>query len=489
MNRVWTLVLLVSSLASAEPLTEAIEAVLRSRGAQQAIWAIHVRDLSTGATLYENNASIPFTPASNAKLFSSALALVRLGPGHRLETRVLAPSGPAEGGIVRGPLVLLGGGDPSLSARIYPYTKDANGGDPLAPLDSLAEQVQAAGVRSVEGDLIGDDTRFPWEPYPEGWTADDGIYDYGAPVSALTVNDNALLLVLRLPRAAGGSMTLSFRPRVEYFTVHNTLRLAPGAERRVAVDRLPGSRVLRIHGTAPPGGGAVSRLLAVDDPALYAAVLFKDLLERRGIAVRGEARARHRLPGASYAEPAGHEFARRQSPPMRELLQVVNKVSQNLHAELVLRETARVTQGDGSTRNGLDELNTFLGSIGVEKSGYEFQDASGLSRRTLVTAATVTRLLQAMHDSPDAETYYSLLPVAGEDGSLAYRYRGVPGASSIRAKTGTISHVSALAGYAGNDPAHRVAFSIMVNHLIAPASEARALLDRIALEVLKKGIP
>lgn len=462
-------------------LGAAIQTLLDRPAARRALWSIHVRDLASGEVLYERNSQVPFTPASNTKLFSTALALTRLGPDFRFETRILAASAP-DNGVVKGDLILVGGGDPSLSGRIYPYVRNKANPDPLAPLRELADQVALSGVKSIEGDIVGDDTRYPWEPYPDGWTVDDGLYDYGAPVSALTVNDSTQLIAIMPPRRNGDSATISVNPPVEYFTIQNYLRAPQGQPRRISIDRLPGSRVLTLSGDLPPGRGAVTRLVAVDDPAAYASTILRELLVEKGIAVRGSARARHRTPDEPYREPQGSLVARRLSPPLGELVQVINKVSQNLHAEIVFREAARGAGEDGSRQAALAALDGFLSTLGIAKDEHDFSDGSGLSRRTLVTSAAVTRLLQVMNESPQREVWRASLPVGGEDGTLAVRYKGVGDAARVAAKTGTLSHVSALSGYAGN-----VAFSVIVNHATAPASEYRDVLDKIALEILRKG--
>jgi D-alanyl-D-alanine carboxypeptidase/D-alanyl-D-alanine-endopeptidase (penicillin-binding protein 4) len=482
MSRLVILLLAAATALSAQTLGEAIEKVIESAPGLRGAIGIQVRDLETGTILYERNSRMPMTPASNGKLFSTALALTRLGPDYRFETRVLAPALPSPSGAVLS-LRIAGSGDPALSGRAYPYEKKAGQTNPLAALEDLADQVVAIGVRRV-GEVIGDDTLYPFDPTPEGWTADDGTWEYGAPVSALTVHDNSILLTVR-PLPNEPLAAVSMNPRNDYFTVFNGLRVAPGLRRAVEVARAPGSRVVRISGTAPPGGGASTILLAVDDPALYAADTFKRLLEERGVTVRRAARAEHRMPGEAYTAPEGAVLARRTSPPLVQILQVINKVSQNLHAELVLLETARVKRGDGSREKALEEMAEFLSSFGSEKGDTDLFDGSGLSRRDLVSPDTVARLLVQMHAS-HGEQFRALLPVAGEDGTLATRFRGARDAAAIRAKTGTISHVAALSGYAGDDPLKRVAFSIISNHQTAPPSEVRASIDTIALEILRR---
>jgi D-alanyl-D-alanine carboxypeptidase/D-alanyl-D-alanine-endopeptidase (penicillin-binding protein 4) len=274
-------------------------------------------------------------------------------------------------------------------------------------------------------------------------------------------------------------------PPNDSLTIHNTVRVGAGLPTAIRIERAPHSAVLRVSGTAAPGAQPVSQRIAFDDPALAAAQIFKRLLEDRGVTVRGAARARHRLPGEPYREPEGVELAKRVSPPLSQIVEVVNKVSQNLHAEIVLREAARAARGEGSREAALEELTAFLRELGIPNDHHDFLDGSGLSRKTLVTASATTRLLEKMAASPQAEAFLNSLPVGGADGSLSYRFRDAPEAAAIRAKTGTLSHVSALSGYILAEGKPRVAFSVMINHANMNSSAARGLLDKIVEEILR----
>jgi D-alanyl-D-alanine carboxypeptidase/D-alanyl-D-alanine-endopeptidase (penicillin-binding protein 4) len=473
-------------LVLAQSLEQRIAAVLETPAAKRASWGILAVRLADGAVLYERNARVPMTPASNTKLVSTALALLRLGPEYRFLTRVLAPQAPDAEGRLRGDLRLVGGGDPTLSGRVVPYSKDAKEGDPLGPLAELADRVAASGLRVIDGDVVGDATRWPWTPWPAGWAVGDMTWEYGAPVSALAVNDNAVRLAVRPGRREGEPAVAEFYPPVEPFTVHNTLRTRAGAERRIEVYRAPASRVLEIRGVAPPGGGAAVQWLAVPDPAHFTAEAFALLLRQRGIVIRGQARGLTRAPGVEWSEPRGVELARRESPPLLELARIVNKVSQNLHAEMLLRETAHVTRGEGSAQAGAEEMKALLKEAGADEADFDLEDGSGLSRRGLLDAFALTALLRHIEAKGLGDAFRGLLPVAGADGTLNGRFRGMAEASAIRAKTGSLSHVAALSGYAGHDPARRAVFSILVNGYTAPASEVRALVDKIAIEILKE---
>jgi D-alanyl-D-alanine carboxypeptidase/D-alanyl-D-alanine-endopeptidase (penicillin-binding protein 4) len=469
-------------------LADRIDGVLSgSAVARRAHWGIQIVDARTGAPLYARSSDSYFVPASNAKLFSTALAVSRLGPDHEFRTVVLAREAPDQAGRLRGDLILVGGGDPALSARAFPYKKGPIEGNPLAAIEDLAQACFDRGLRAIDGDVAGDDSAYVWEPAPDGWAQDDATWEYGAPVSALTVNDNAFSLTMRPGASEGSPARLRLHPPIEYYYIDNRIRTQAGAAARVRVERRPGSPEIRLSGEVPLHWKGETKILAVDDPALYAAAAFRQALMRLGVRVAGQAVARHR--GSTEAgewERSGYvELARRASPPLIEILRVINKASQNLHAEMMLREVARARSGAPATRaSGLKELDAFLGEIGVGKSEYRFADGSGLSRLTLVTPAAVVKLLRYMYQGPHRDAWLSLMPVGGEDGTLASRFSLQPAGRLVHAKTGTLSHASGLSGYLEAPGGPRI-FSILVNNYNTGASEIRSAIDRICLAGLE----
>ena len=485
------LLLLICQAGLAQTLEQRILDLLESTPtAQRCFWGIEVVELDTGQPLFRHNAERLFVPASNTKLFTTALALLRLGPDYRFRTLVTAERAPDAAGRLAGDLRLVGGGDPSLSGRVIPYQKGAAAGEPLAAIEALAGEVVARGVRRIAGDIMGDDTAYVWEPYPQGWAQDDALWEYGAPVSALTFNDNSIALRIRPPERAGLAPQLELTPGLEYYVIDHRIRAGPGAQPRVRVERLPGSRQLRLWGTIPEEGSAETRLsLAVDDPALYAATAFYEALLRRGVIITGGPQARHRFAnevadlrnGAAPAAGGAFELARRDSPPLAELLRVIDKVSQNLHAELMLREVGRARRNLGSREGGLEEMRQFLAEAGIDEASYRFEDGSGLSRLNLVAPAATVKLLAYLYRSPQREAWVSLLPIGGEDGTLANRFEGNPEGRRVRAKTGTLSHVSALSGYIESRSRGALAFSVMVNNYQGASSEIRPISDKICL--------
>ena len=480
------LVLPISAAQPAWPPGARIAALLdASPVARTSFWGVRIVSLEQNRLLFERNSNRLFLPASNAKLFTTSLALARLGPDYRFQTRVLADRTPGPDGCVES-LRLVGGGDPNLSGREIPYRRDAPTGDPFAAIDDLAAQVAARGVHCVSAGIIGDDSAYVWQPYPEGWSIDDAVWDYGAPVSALTINDNTLSITVLPGSDASDPARIVLAPPVEYYEIDNRVRTAVGP-RKIMLDRLPGERALRIWGALPLLDPGDTEVVGIDDPALYAAYALRDALARHGIAVRGDARAVHLYPhqiadlknGPAPDPEPGVELARHDSAALVEDLRITDKISQNLHAEMALRAVARARRHIGSREAGIAEQQAFLDELGIAPGTYTFADGSGLSRLDLVTPSAVTRLLENMYHLPVRDAWVSLLPVAGRDGTLSARFAGSPAQGRIFAKTGTLSHVSALSGYARRRNGKMLAFSILVNNYNGPASDARAVIDRI----------
>ncbi len=492
-----TLALAVVCQLTAASLPENIDRLLATATAvRAAYWGIQIVDLATGKTLYELNPDHFFVPASNTKLFTTALALSRLGPDFTFQTRVLSDAPPDADGRV-GDLRLVGGGDPNLSARAIPYRTGAVTGNPLVAIDDLADQIAAHGVKRVTGDITGDDTWYLWQPYATGWSIDDPQSDDGAPVSALTIHDNAFTLQIRPGAREGDIASLRWNPPIEFYQLDNRVRTAAaGSPRGIHFSRVPGSLHARLWGSIPLRDRGQDLVLGIEDPARYAALALRRALEERGIVVDGAAIAQHQFPSevadvtkaadnSAYSISGGAELARRISAPLLEDLRIADKVSQNLHAELALRAVGRARRNIGSFEAGLEELKAFLSEAGVEPAAYNFRDGSGLARLNLVTPGTVVKLLRYMYTSPARENWISLLPVGGQDGTLSSRFGDGPVSGRVHAKTGSLSHVSALSGYVQRVNGDWIAFSILVNNYNSRASDIRSVMDRICNLILE----
>ena len=435
--------------------------------AQSSNIGVHVVDLKTGKSLYARNESRFFLPASNMKLLTTALALEKLGPDRRFVTRVIRDSS--------GDLVLVGSGDPSMNGRAYPYQRDAKAGSGLAAIEDLADQALASGLREVRGDIVGDDRLYPWVAYPPSWTQDDALHDSGAPISALSVGDNVVTISISPAANAGNPALLALDPALEYFAIDNRVTTVTGAGLpQIRVSRSPGSRQILLSGTIPQKVSPVREQVAVDDPALYASCALYDALTRRGVLVRGRPIARHRSGADDFEMPSGDTLATRTSPSLAQLLQLLDKVSENLHAELMWRAAG-----------GQDAMNSFLSEIGATPGESRIDDGSGLSRNDQVTPKLVTRLLSHMYKSKDRDVWISMLPIGGEDGTLSKRLCCTSDSHLIHAKTGTLARAITLSGYAQSKSQGWLAFSILINNFAASTSEIHEWIDKIALTLVE----
>ncbi len=510
MHRFFLIVLAAASLLGGRALAQATngfasaaDAVLAQPSAARAHWGISIVDAATGATLYARNDTQLFAPASNAKLFTTSAALALLGTGYFMTTRVVAEGTVDARGTLHGDLRLLGGADPTLSGRAYPYTGRTTRSDtPLGALDTLAGQVLAAGIHAVDGPVIADDTLFPDERYGAAWGWDDLQWEYGAPVSALPINDDVRYLTVTPGAAVDAPVSASWLPSLSGAPdglVITARTAAPGTPPALGVARLQGGEGLRVYGTLPLNGQPTHLAMALDDPARFAGQAFRASLLAAGVQIEGGASVEHRAsedtrsfaletaeplvlhalpPGSSSQgeKPAGRVVATRQSVPLGVIVTVVNKVSQNLHAELLLRLLGRAEGADGSAAQGARVVRAWaVTQAHVAPDDFLLYDGSGLSGKDLVTPRAFTTLLRYSTTQPWGALLRGSLPIAGVDGSLAGRLPTLRG--RVQAKTGTLSEVDTLSGFLTVDSGRTVVFSILCNSYAGGGS--RAVLDKL----------
>ncbi len=463
------------------------------------LWGVYAVSLDSGRPLYALNQDKLFTPASNAKLFTTAAVFGLIGPDYRFKTTVETFGSLDKYGRLNADLVLVGRGDPNLSGRTLPYNLHTERkAPPIQVLQSLADQLVLHGLKYIDGDVVADDSYFVFERYGEGWSQDDLAREWGAPVSALTINDNVIFVDIKPADRPGERAFLSITPFPEYYKIDNRVMTTPQGTgpRTVSINREPGSSLLTFWGNIPQDDPGFSEALAIEDPADFTARLFRLLLEERGVTIYGRARTHHTelastdtFSVTSIASgggdstrpsvPAPLVLASYQSQPVAQDLRVINKVSQNLHAELMLRLLGKEKGTSGSVEGGLDVLRGFLVNAGIKPDQFAFYDGSGLSREDLVTPDAVVTLLRYCHQQPWGQLYQDTLPVAGVDGSLSERFRNTPAAGRVRAKTGSLLHVYSLSGYATTQSGERIAFSVMTNNNNLPTRKVLDTIDRI----------
>ena len=440
-----------------------------------------VASLRDGRAVYARDAERTFTPASNMKLYSTAVALDLLGADYRWRTSVYAASAPGAGGTIDGDIVLYGRGAPDLAAR-------TSRGRPVAHLAELADALYRRGVRRVRGAVVGDESYFRGEPLGDGWLWSDVQWYYGAEVSALSIDDNEITLDITPAAKPDAPAELKLTPATDYVRIINdTLTRERTTPTTIGVTRGLSDNEVRVWGEFPAGGRGFGARLAVHRPAQWAAQLFRDALRARGIAVDGAARASDaRVRAAERLAPErAVELAAVTSRTLGEVARETNKASLNLQAELILRTLGKERGADAPdpdpqkmrVRNddvaGLAVVRRWLEAAGVETSNLALHDGSGLSHLNLVTPAATVKLLSRMAASQRAAVFRDSLPVAGRSGTLRSRLRGTT-AERIVAKTGTLTHITSLSGYATAANGETLAFSILCNDATNLQQSARA---------------
>ena len=467
-----------------------VETALASNDAERGYWGALVVDAETGETLYALNANHYFKPASNVKLFTTTMALATLGSDFRVRSTIEAAGALDRAGRLRGDLVLVGRGDANLSNRVFPFAKQGERAGPADKvLAELADQVVARGVKQVRGDIVADDSYFALARFPPGWTVDDTVWSYGAAVSAIAVNDNSLSLQVRPGAALGAPVRISWEPWPGPYTVRNEARtVAAGTEdAALELSRDPESRVFRLGGTLAADAPARSLSLAVPEPAELAAAQLKRLLEARGVRISGRSRARHAGDPAPVARASAPVVvAERLSPPLIEDMSLTNKMSQNLHAELMLRVAAKEAAGAETLEQALKFAAQFRESIGLAAGDVLQSDGSGLSRNGLATPQSIAGVLLYAARQTWGEAFASTLPVAGEDGTMENRMKDTVAAGRVRAKTGTINNAVALSGYATSLGGQRLVFSLLGNNNARNGRDAAAVLDAICVAMVEE---
>lgn len=457
-----------SPVTTAQQLASAIDEQISDTRFASASWGIAVVSLDTGHTLYAHEANRLLQPASTAKLYTAALVLDTIGTDYRIPTQLLATH-PVAQGHLEGPLILRGMGDPSLGTS----------GTNTDWADQLAEQLVAAGVHEVQGDLVADDSYFQGPQVGSGWEARDLQNWFAVPASALSVQENVVDLTVRPADTPGRPASLVLDPPSAMTRVVN--HLATGAhETRSDINlyRAPGDATLYAFGAIPARAGPQTFKLAMADPAWYAGTRLREALERHGVHIQGGLRVRH-WPEQNTADiDKAVVLAQVLSPPVMEILARGLKRSQNLYLQNLLQIAGIKAQANAEQAGdpppgflsseawGTRALKELLDRIGIASGAAQIEEGAGLSRQDLSTPDAMVHLLSYLASQPYGAQLRAALPAAGVDGTLEWRMRNTGAADNVHAKTGSMNNVRCLVGYVTTAAGERLAFAIMLNNFV-----------------------
>jgi D-alanyl-D-alanine carboxypeptidase/D-alanyl-D-alanine-endopeptidase (penicillin-binding protein 4) len=476
----------VSNSSSALELGRKIDREIDEGEFARARWGVFVMSLRDGRVLYARGGDRTFAPASNMKVYTTAVALDSLGVDYRWRTSVYADAEPDKSGTIAGDLTLYGRGAPDLSSITEKEESKSS-------LDQLADELYRRGVRRVRGDVVGDESYFRGDPLGDGWLWNDVQWYFGAEVSALSINGNEINVAVTPSAKPDVTASIKLKPETSYVQIKNdTNTTERGAPVTIGITRGLSDNEVRVWGDFPIGGRVLGAHLSVHQPALWAATLFNETLKKHGITIEGKIRAvdaRDNGKGARIDPTRAVELASLTGKTLSQIVHSTNKESINLYAELILRTLGKErgaaapdpdskkmrTRGDDEA--GVAVVRQWLQSHGIPADALSLHDGSGLSRLDLVTPEVTVRLLAQMTQLPSAGVFRDSLPVAGRDGTLKFRLRSA--GSSLVAKTGTLTYINSLSGYATTADGEPLAFSIICNDETTPEPSTRAI-DAIA---------
>jgi D-alanyl-D-alanine carboxypeptidase/D-alanyl-D-alanine-endopeptidase (penicillin-binding protein 4) len=422
-------------------------------------WGAIVVSLTRGDTLFSQNADAMMAPASTMKMYTSAVALDAFGPDFTFKTPVLRDGAVGPDGTLNGNLFLRGVGDPSMSQRFW---------HDEAPMDALARQVAATGIKHVRGDIVGDATAFDDKLVPDGWKSSYLGAAYAARVSALSLNENLIWVAVH---PENGKAVVTLDPPSSTIPLESTVRLVGGSGGSIRAVRRPDGGI-SVSGSIGANSNMLKYSLVADNPALFATGAFRAALQKAGVTVDGQTRLAATPSGAT-------EVTAIVSPPLSQIIGEMDRESINLYAELLFRAAAHAaTREQGSAESGLTNLRQFMSKkVGTAGNFVDVVDGSGLSPLDKVTPRSMVQLLGYAHRADWAPVFHAALPVEGESGTLKRRAKGTPARGNLHAKTGTTNDIAALGGFVTAKNGEVLAFSLIYNG--ADRWNAKAAMDQI----------
>lgn len=456
-------------------LADRLAAIFDTRDVN-ALWAAKVVSLDTAQVLFERNPRLLVMPASTMKVVTLAVAAERLGWDARFSTRIEA-TGALEDGVLRGDLVVAGDGDPTIGERA----------DTPRVLDDWAARLAALGVRRIAGRLVGDDDALPDQALGTGWAWDDLAFGFATPTGALLYHEGVVQLTIVAGPRPGTPASIRVEPASNDLVITGEVSTSDAdTPAAVFTRRRPYTRMLEVTGSVPRADRDYVRMVSVDNPSRGFLLAFRAALGRAGITHDGDIADIDELADPP-AGPRRLLFVH-ESPPLREIGVRLMKVSQNLiaetlHARIGLDSDVPDVDPFAAARGAYERT---LSTWGVSADDVIVADGSGLSRYDYLTADALVAVLRRLADPRHADAFEPTLPIMGVDGTLERRLRGTPTQGRIRAKTGSMSNVRALAGYATTLAGERLAFAIIANNFKVRGSAIDVITDRALTALIAK---
>ena len=451
-------------------LGNSINKILQDERLDGATTGVSIRKATTGEIVYDHFGETRLHPASNMKLLTAAAALETLGEDYRFTTEVLT-DGQLKGGVLQGDVYLKGKGDPTLLKQDF---------------DTLAKNLASKGIKKINGNLIGDDTWYDDVRLSSDINWSDESYYYAAQVSALTASPNAdfdagsVIVEAHANASVGEPATIKVLPKTDVVKIINRSETVASGTKNITIEREHGTNNVVIEGTVPVGGTVTREWTAVWEPSYYALDLFRKSLQEQGIKFGGE-------PQVTLAKTPSEAqlLTSKESMTLKELSIPFMKLSNNAHAEVLAKEMGKVIYGEGSWEKGLQVIKENSSKLGLNMERIMIRDASGMSHINLIPSNEVTNLLVSVQKEPWYQTFLTSLPVAGVGerfvgGTLRNRMKTEPTAGNVKAKTGTLTAVSALSGYATTKDGELLVFSVLINNDLAAVTPIE---DQIATAI------
>jgi serine-type D-Ala-D-Ala carboxypeptidase/endopeptidase (penicillin-binding protein 4) len=479
--------LLLSSVLQASPEIDLLRAdltrIIDDEAFQSAHIGIAIQSVKNAVPLFLYNEKKRFVAASNMKLYTTAASLLSLSPDFNYETRIMT-NGTITQGVLKGDLIIVASGDPTISGHF-------NNNNPTRVFEDWADALIQKNIKKIDGDIVIDNTYFNDNPFGAGWHWDDMSHCYSTAKDAFSFNNNCIALIISPGNKIGAPATIEIGPKTGYVAVSGNITTGDqDSAANIKAEYNNNSRAIVMSGTMPLNHESAVKYVAAINPAEFGAFVLKETLLRKGIEANGNivctrsgcSQVRDLKTLTTSGELSSlTTLAIYRSPKLSEIIKVINKISNNLYAENIFLTIAKEKRKEGNSEEAVLVIREILNKTGLNLEGFHMVDGSGLSRFNLIVPRETIRLLSIMAQSPYAEAFYNSLAITGEEGTLKGRLKETSAGAltSVRAKTGTMTHVRNLSGYVTTKNGKLLAFSFLCNNYNVPGNVIDNLYDRI----------